>query len=62
MQGSSLVAGSRGYSLVEAQAASLVGEHRLGGTRASVATARGLSSVTHGLICSEACGIFPDQG
>ena len=37
------------------------------GTRASVVVARGLESagsvvVAHGLNCSTACGIFPDQG
>ena len=37
------------------------------GTQASVAVARGLQSaglvvVAHGLSCSAACGIFPDQG
>ena len=37
------------------------------GTRASVVVARGLQStgsvvVAHGLSCSAACGIFPDQG
>ena len=47
------------------------GSRRVGfsscGTRASVVVARGLRStgsvvVTHGLSCSTACGIFPDQG
>ena len=36
-------------------AASLVAEHGLQGTQASV-------FVAHGLSCSAACGIFPDQG
>ena len=35
-------------------AASLVAEHRLQTLR--------LSNVAHGPSCSEACGIFPDQG
>ena len=35
-------------------AASLVAEHRL--------QTRRLSSVAHGLSCSAACGILPDQG
>ena len=34
--------------------ASLVAEHRL--------YSRDLVVVVHGLSCSEACGIFPDQG
>ena len=47
--GSSLVAASRGYSLVAVRglliaAASLVAEHRLWGTRASAAEAPGLCS------------------
>ena len=77
--GFSLVAVSRGYSLVGVHGllivvASLVVEHRLQGTRASVVAARGLSScgsqalstgsvvVVHWLSCSNACGIFPDLG
>ena len=53
------VAGSQGYSHVA--------EHRLWGTRTSVVAAPGLwstgsTAVTHGLSCSVACGIFPDQG
>ena len=54
--------------------ASLVAEHRLQGMQASGIAARGLGScspglksagsvaLAHGLSCSEACGIFPDQG
>ena len=47
--------------------ASLVAEHRLQGTRASVVVAPGLLNtgsvlVVHGLSCPAACGIFPDQG
>jgi len=54
--------------------ASLVAEHGLEGTRASVITARGLSGcssraqstgsavMARGLTCSTACGIFLDQG
>ena len=54
----SLVAASRGYSLVAVHriliaVASLVVEHRLLGARASVAEA-------HELSCPVACGIFPD--
>ena len=55
-------------------AASLVAEHGLQGSRASVAVAHQLCScsmqalstssvvMVHGLSCPEACGIFPDQG
>ena len=54
--------------------ASLVAEHRLQGMQASGIAARGLGScspglksagsvaLAHGLSCSEACGIFPEQG
>ena len=60
MRGHSLAAVSRGYSLVAVlgllpAVASLVAEHRLLDTWASVDVARGLS-------CSMACGIFPDKG
>ena len=53
---------------------SFIAEHRLYGKRASVGATRGLSSVgprlqstgsivaAHGLSCSAACRIFPDQG
>ena len=48
------------------EVASVVVEHRLQGERASVVAAPGLwstgSAVVHGLRCSTACGIFPDQG
>ena len=48
------------------EVASLVVEHRLQGERASVVVAPRLwstgSAVVHGLRCSMACGIFPDQG
>ena len=67
---------SSGYSLVGVcgllvAVASLVVEHGLGGIQASVVAAHGLSIVAsgtssivvvHGLRCSVACGIFPDQG
>ena len=47
--------------------ASLVFEQRLQGAQASVVTAPGLQSIgsvaaAHGLSCSAARGIFPDQG
>ena len=71
MQGLSLVVESGGYSLVVVRmlliaVASCVAEHRLEGTRASAVVALGLQStgsvvVPHGLSCSVACGIFPDQ-
>ena len=59
MHGLSLVVASRGHSLVGVRGllivvVSLV-EHRLEGTRASVAVVPGLS-------CFEARGIFLDQG
>ena len=59
-RGLSLLAVSRGFSLVVmlrllTAAASLVAEHGLQGTQASVV-------VAHGLSCSAACGIFPGQG
>ena len=58
--GFSLVAVSGGYSLAVTcwlltTVAFLVVEHRLWGLRASVMMA-------HGLRCSRASGIFPDQG
>ena len=63
---------SGGYSLVVVcklliAVASLAGEHRLWGVRASVVAAPGLQSagstaVEHGRSCSTGCGIFPDQG
>ena len=58
--GFSLVVGSEGYSLavvlrILVVVASLVAEHRLWSTQASVVGARGLS-------CSAASGIFPDEG
>ena len=63
---------SRGYSLgavrgLLIEVASIVREHGLLGSRASVAVAPRLQStdsivVAHGLSSSEACGIFPDQG
>ena len=66
----SSVAVSGGYSLVAVRqllivVVSLV-EHRLWGMWASVVVASGLWStgsvvMVRGLICSEACGIFPDQ-
>ena len=70
-QAFSLVVASRGYSLVAMRGliveASLVAEHRLQGTLASVAVACRLWSigsiaVVHWLSYSAACGIFPDQG
>ena len=70
--GFSLVAASEGCSLASVHGlaiarASLVGEHGLKHTQASVVAASRLQStgsvlVTHGLSCSEARGIFPDQG
>ena len=67
-----LVAVNGGYSLVAGlwlliAATSLVAEHGLSGARASVAVAYGLWSersvvAVHGLSCSEARGIFLDQG
>ena len=47
--------------------ASLAAEHRLQGMPASVVVIHGLQStgsiaVAHGLSCTMACGIFPDQG
>ena len=68
--GATLRCGARLLTVV----ASLVAEHGLQahrlsscGTWASVVVARGLQStgpvvVAHGLSCSAACGIFPDQG
>ena len=55
----SLVAATKGCSLVAEHrllimGAALVVEHRLSGTGWTVAA--------HGLSCSTACGIFPDQG
>ena len=56
------------------EGASLVAEHRLWSTWAPAVAVCGFSScgsrasstgsifVAHGLICSVACGIFPDQG
>ena len=59
LMGFSLVAVSRGYSLVVAHwhliaVASLVAALRLWSTDSVV--------VAHRLSCSAACGIFPDQG
>ena len=63
---------SCGYSLVPVQGlltagASLAAEHRLEGTQASAAAAprlwsTGSIAVAHGLSCSVACGVFPDEG
>ena len=71
-EGFSLVVVSGCYALIVVHrlliaVASLVAEHRLWGTQASVAAAPGLSStglivVAPGLSCSKACGIFVDQG
>ena len=67
-EGFSLVAVRRGYSLVVLcgiliAGASLVVEHGLYSRWASVVVAPGLNSyVVHGLSCSEAHGIFLDQG
>ena len=68
----SLVAVNRGCSLVEGRrhltaVASPVDEQALSGAPASVIAAPGLESmssgaVVHGLSCSAARGIFPDQG
>ena len=67
-----LVAGSGDYSLVAVCSLlivvnSPVTKHRLQGTWASVVVAPGSQStgsigVVHGLSCSVACVIFPDQG
>ena len=71
-EGFSLVAESGDCSLLTA-VASLVAEYRLQSAQASVVAAHGLSSCGsqalehrlsscgHRLICSTACGIFPDQ-
>ena len=70
-RGLSLVAVNGGCPLGAAlrlvAATSLVAEHRLWGRRAPVAVACGLQSArsvvaVHGLSCSEARGIFLDQG
>ena len=68
--GFSLIAESRGYSLgamcgLLIAVASLVVEHRLYGTSASVAAVPGLQSagsivVAHRFSCPTACGIFLD--
>ena len=68
----SLVVVNGGYSLVKVQGfltgvASLVLGHGPWGLRTAAAAIPGLWStgsvvVEHGLSCSEACGIFPDQG
>lgn len=70
--GFSLVAASRGYSLVAVhrlliEVASPVAENRLQGVRASVVVAPGLQSTgstleVHGLSCPKACGSFWGQG
>ena len=69
VRGLSLVA--EGFSLQWLLLLRSIGSRRAGfsscGTRASVVVARGLQSagsvvVAHGLRCSMACGIFPDQG
>ena len=74
--GVSLVGSSKCYSLVavcglHVAVPSLSVEHGLWGKQASVVAAHGLSIVAsgtssivvvHGLRCSVACGIFPDQG
>ena len=71
-QAFSLGVANGGFSLVALHGllivlASLVAEHRLQGTWASVVAAHRLQSVgsvvvAHGLSCSAACGIFPDEG
>ena len=70
--GFSLVSANGGYSLAAVLGllivvASLVAEHELQGTWAALVLARGLSScgsraLEHGLSCSEARGVFLDQG
>ena len=60
LQGLTLVAGSRNYSVVVVHGlltvlASLVAEHRLQDSQTSIV-------VVHGLSCSGVYGIFPDQG
>ena len=67
--GFSLVAGSRGYSLVHGlltEVASPIAEHKLQGSQASAAViprlqSTGLEFVIHKLSCPMACGTFPDQ-
>ena len=60
LQGLTLVAGSRNYSVVAVHGlltvlASLVAERRLQDSQTSIV-------VVHGLSCSGVYGIFPDQG
>ena len=67
MYGLSLVVESGGYSLVLLCAfliavATLVAEHRLWARGLSSCRSRALEVVAHGLSCSVACGIFPNQG
>ena len=63
----SLVAASRGYSLVAVHGlliavASLVAELRLLACRFQQLQHAGSAAVAHGLSCFTACGIFLDQG
>ena len=70
--GFSLVAVSGGYSLLQCSGfliavASLIAQHGLWGMWALEVEVPALQStgsivVVHGLRCSVACGIFPDQG
>ena len=66
LHGLSLVAGSRGYSLLLCESFSLWWFPLLQSTgsrhTASAVASCGLSSYSHGLSCSETCWIFPDQG
>ena len=59
--GFSLVAASGGYSSLWCAGFSCCGAWALGAW-ASVVVARGSVVVAHGISCSVACGIFPDQG
>ena len=66
MYGLSLVVESGGYCLVLVcgfliAVATLVAEHRLWARGLSSCRSRAPEVVAHGLSCSVACGIFPDQ-
>ena len=66
-QGFSLLVESGGYCLVAARqllilVVSLVSEHRLQAFRLQYLQLMGLAVVVPRLGCSEACGMFPDQG
>ena len=66
-QGFSLLVESGGYCLVAARkllllVVSLVSEHKLQAFGLQYLQLMGLAVVVHRLGCSEACGMFPDQG